>query len=188
MNFFRTNTNASSATIPSSASAARDLDMRSIYMNPEFYSASLVKGNFRQIVTLPKHMDLNEWVDYTWTDSRGRTVKLPAPQYVDYFMTWTQNILNDQSVFPTKSGTEFPPTFVTTIRQIHKQLVRVFVHMYSTHATRIEELSLQAHLNTLFAHVLCFGKEFDLIERKDLTALADFVALLDSVHSLGLVL
>ncbi|KAJ3083126.1 Maintenance of ploidy protein mob2 [Rhizoclosmatium hyalinum] len=193
-----------------------------VYLQQDFFSASLVKGNFRQICVLPKHMDWSHstphtaldffyytnlfyesiaefctvqdcptmsagaGVDYNWTDSRGKTVKLPAPQYVDYFMTYAQNILNDQTVFPTKSGAEFPRDFLATIRQIHKQLIRVFVHMYSTHVHQIQALGLQGHINTLFAHILCFGKEFDLIDKKDLVPVLDFVHELDGVHSLGL--
>jgi hypothetical protein len=31
-------------------------------------------------------------------------VHLPAPTYIDYVMTWVQNMLDDDNVFPTKSG------------------------------------------------------------------------------------
>ena len=32
-------------------------------------------------------------------------MQLPAPTYIDYVMTWVQNLLDDENVFPTKSGT-----------------------------------------------------------------------------------
>ncbi|KAI8836419.1 maintenance of ploidy protein mob2 [Chytriomyces cf. hyalinus JEL632] len=192
MNFF-------SASSPSNAAAR-------VYLQPDFVQASLVKGNFRQICALPKYMDLNEWlavnkfctvhncpnmsaganIEYSWTDSKGKSVKLPAPQYVDYFMTWTQSILNDQSVFPTKAGIEFPPNFLVTLKAIYKHIMRVFVHMYSSHVHQIQMLNLQSHLNTLFAHLLCFGREFDLLERKDLVSVQDFVSALDALYGLNL--
>lgn len=43
-------------------------------------------------------------VEYTWSDSLSKKVKLPAPQYIDYMTTSIQNVLNDESVFPTKAG------------------------------------------------------------------------------------
>lgn len=43
-------------------------------------------------------------LDYTWVDQSRKAVKLPAPTYIDYVMTWLQNMLDDDSVFPTKAG------------------------------------------------------------------------------------
>lgn len=41
---------------------------------------------------------------YTWTDQNQKKNKLPAPTYIDYVMTWAQNLINDENVFPTKAG------------------------------------------------------------------------------------
>lgn len=46
-------------------------------------------------------------VEYTWSDSLSKKVKLPAPQYIDYMTTSIQNVLNDESIFPTKAGRIF---------------------------------------------------------------------------------
>ncbi len=46
-------------------------------------------------------------LDYTWIDQNRRQVKLPAPTYIDYVMTWVQNMLDDEGVFPTKAGKLF---------------------------------------------------------------------------------
>ncbi len=43
-------------------------------------------------------------LNYTWINQDRRNVQLPAPTYVDYVMTWVQNLLDDENVFPTKSG------------------------------------------------------------------------------------
>ena len=48
-------------------------------------------------------INLNSY-EYTWTDSQKKNVKFAAPKYVDFVMTKIQNLLNDESVFPTKSG------------------------------------------------------------------------------------
>lgn len=44
-------------------------------------------------------------LNYTWINQDRKSVQLPAPTYIDYVMTWVQNLLDDENVFPTKSGT-----------------------------------------------------------------------------------
>lgn len=44
--------------------------------------------------------------EYHWAD--GQTVKKPikcsAPKYIDYLMTWVQDQLDDEALFPSKIG------------------------------------------------------------------------------------
>lgn len=44
--------------------------------------------------------------EYHWAD--GQTVKRPikcsAPKYIDYLMTWVQDQLDDEALFPSKIG------------------------------------------------------------------------------------
>ncbi|KAJ3093022.1 Maintenance of ploidy protein mob2 [Quaeritorhiza haematococci] len=117
--------------------------------------------------------------EYTWTDSQKRTMKIPAPQYIDYVMTWIQNTLDNEAVFPTKAGEDFPREFQQHCRAIFKQLFRVFAHIYYHHYDKILHLSAEGHLNTLFAHFVCFGKEFELIEKKELAPMAEFISELE---------
>lgn len=42
--------------------------------------------------------------EFAWTDSQKKLIKLPAPQYIDYVMSWIQNLLDDEAVFPTRTG------------------------------------------------------------------------------------
>src|SRR6267142_676695 len=44
-------------------------------------------------------------LNYTWINQDRKSVQLPAPTYIDYVMTWVQNLLDDENTFPTKSGT-----------------------------------------------------------------------------------
>ncbi|KAI8816831.1 Mob1/phocein [Fimicolochytrium jonesii] len=120
--------------------------------------------------------------EYTWTDGQKRTIKIPAPQYVDYVMTWIQNVLNDENVFPTKSGYEFPREFQNAVRTIFKQLFRIFAHIYHHHYDKILHVSAEGHLNTLFAHFISFAREFDLIDKKEIAPMADFIAELDQAQ------
>ncbi|KAJ3300078.1 MOB kinase activator 1B [Borealophlyctis nickersoniae] len=124
-------------------------------------------------------MNAGPSVEYTWTDSQRRSVKVPAPQYVDYVMTWIQNILNDENVFPTRGGADFPRDFQNAIRLIFKQLFRVFAHIYHNHFEKILHMSAEGHLNTLFAHFVCFAREFDLVDKKEMAPLAEFISELE---------
>lgn len=43
---------------------------------------------------------------YFWTDDHGRKLKCSAPLYFDYAMSYVQDLLTDEDVFPTKAGKE----------------------------------------------------------------------------------
>ncbi|KAG8944062.1 Maintenance of ploidy protein mob2 [Tulasnella sp. 424] len=107
-------------------------------------------------------------LDYTWIDSNRKQVKLPAPTYVDYVFTWVQNLLEDKTIFPTDSGRPFPPTFASTAKHIYRQLLRVFAHIFHSHYVHLLHLQSEPHFNSLFAHFLAFGKEYDLLDIKDI--------------------
>lgn len=50
---------------------------------------------------------------YVWTDDHGRKLKCSAPLYFDYAMSYIQELLTDEDVFPTKAG-ENRRSFVST--------------------------------------------------------------------------
>jgi len=112
-------------------------------------------------------MSAGPTLDYTWIDHNRKQVKLPAPTYIDYVMTWLQNLLDDEGTFPTKSGHEFPATFPSTTKHIYRQMLRVFAHIYHAHYRDILHLRSEPHFNSLFAHFLSFGREYELLEIKD---------------------
>ena len=41
-------------------------------------------------------------LDYTWIDANRKQVKLPAPTYIDYVMSWVQQTIDNGRDFPTK--------------------------------------------------------------------------------------
>ena len=70
---------------------------------------------------------------YMWLDEKGKKSKLSAPQYVDYVMTYVQKTVNDETLFPTKHGHEFPSNFDQILRRIQKLLFHVVAHIYHSH-------------------------------------------------------
>jgi len=110
---------------------------------------------------------------YLWTDERGKRSKVPAPQYIDYVMTYMQKTLNDESIFPTKQDRDFPTSFEVYARKIYRLLFHVLAHIYHMHFNEIVILDLHKHLNCIFAHLILFNQQFNLIESKELDALND---------------
>jgi len=106
-------------------------------------------------------------LQYTWMNQDRKHIHLPAPTYVDYVMTWVQNLLDDENTFPTKSGQDFPHTFPQTVKHVYRQLLRVFAHIYHAHYPQILHLRSEPHFNSLFAHFLAFGREYELLDVKD---------------------
>ncbi len=106
-------------------------------------------------------------LDYTWIDQNRKQVKLPAPQYIDYVMTWVGGLLSDEATFPTKASRDFPPTFLTTCKHIYKQLLRVFAHIYHAQFHHLVHLCCEGHFNSLFAHFIAFGSENRLFDYRD---------------------
>ena len=113
-----------------------------------------------------------------WLDEKGKKSKLSAPQYVDYVMTYVQKTVNDETLFPTKHGHEFPSNFDQILRRIQKLLFHVVAHIYHSHFREVSKskielnwkkkwilqivlLGLHAHLNSIFAHII----EFNLCHR-----------------------
>jgi len=112
-------------------------------------------------------MSAGATLNYTWINQDRKSVQLPAPTYIDYVMTWVQNPLDDDNTFPTKSGQDFPASFPSTIKHVYRQLLRVFAHIYHAHYPQILHLRSEPHFNSLFAHFLAFGREYELLDIKD---------------------
>jgi len=118
-------------------------------------------------------MSAGPMLNYTWYNQDRKNVNLPAPTYIDYVMTWVQELLDDENVFPTKSGQDYPQSFPATVKHIYRQLLRVFAHIYHAHYPQILHLRSEPHFNSLFAHFLAFGREYELLEVKDIKGAAN---------------
>ncbi|CAG8728333.1 15748_t:CDS:2, partial [Cetraspora pellucida] len=137
---------------------------RPLFLSPPFIDASLVDGSFKKIVVLPKYVDEDEWLAVN-----------------DYVMTWVQNLVNDENVFPTKAGREFPKEFSQIVRSIFKQCFRVFAHIYYQHYEQILHLREEKQFNSLFAHFISFAKEFNLLpDKKEIAPLEELITYMEN--------
>ncbi|KAK8727631.1 hypothetical protein OTU49_009660 [Cherax quadricarinatus] len=115
---------------------------------------------------------------YLWFDEKGKKTRVAAPQYVDYVMTFTQKTINDETIFPTKFENDFPVSFESIVKKIHRLLFHVLAHLYHSHFREMVLLNLHAHLNCIFAHFILFNDRFRLIDEKETEILHDLVVAL----------
>jgi MOB kinase activator 1 len=144
-----------------------------------FNQINLLYGSITEFCT-PKScpvMSAGPKYEYLWADGVKvkRPIKVSAPEYVDYLMTWVQEILDDENVFPSRVDVPFPKNFQTVVRNIFKRLFRVYAHIYYSHFQKIVTLGEEAHLNTCFKHFYYFIEEFNLVERKEMAPLQDLI-------------
>lgn len=115
---------------------------------------------------------------YTWTDEQGRKLKCSAPLYFDYAMSYIQDLLTDEDVFPTKAGSAFPNGFIFLVQKVFLLLFRTLAHIYWSHYRETLALGLQAHLNTLFSHLSMFSLQHGLLEPEDTQPMEDLITAL----------
>lgn len=115
--------------------------------------------------------------EYLWADNKTSKapLKVSASEYIEYLMTWVENQLNNENIFPSVIGVPFPKNFLETIKYIFKRLFRVYAHIYYTHFPQIVMLGCQFHLNTCFKHFIFFIEKFNLVEPKELAPLAELI-------------
>jgi len=149
-----------------------------------FNQINLLYGSITEFCT-PKScpvMSAGPKYEYLWADGKDikKPVKVSAPEYADYLMTWVQQQLEDESIFPVNDDTPFPKNFKAIVKNIFKRLFRIYAHIYYSHAQEIMDLGVEAHLNTAFKHFYLFIREFDLVEGKEMAPLQH---LIDKINS-----
>jgi MOB kinase activator 1 len=114
--------------------------------------------------------------EYQWSDtSIKKPIQVSAPEYIEFLIQWVKQQLDDETLFPSKTGLVFPKNFKSIVGQIFKRLFRVYAHVYHHHFTQIVALGQEPHLNTSLKHFVLFSKEFGLIEKQELMPLEDLI-------------
>jgi len=96
--------------------------------------------------------------EYRWADGVKITkpMRCSSPEYVDYVMTWVEDQINNEEIFPVQESAPFPSDFVEYVKNIFKRLFRVFAIIYHVHFPAIEKVDAAGHLNTVFKVCLYF--------------------------------
>ena len=144
-----------------------------------FNQINLLYGSITEFCTKEscKVMSAGAKYEYLWADGVKvkKPLKVSAPAYVDYLMTWIQSILDNEKMFPSRVEVPFPKHFQAVVKQIFKRLFRVYAHMYYSHFKKIVALGEEAHLNTCFKHFYYFIAEFKLVDKKELAPLQELI-------------
>lgn len=137
---------------------------------------------------------------YTWIDTKGNPINLPAPTYIKHIQTWVNGKIQDQSIFPTINfstapplqriadiqadpnhwlgkSSGFPQRFENEIKNVFKQMFRCYAHLYWQHWLTFWELSAHRELNTCFVHFMNVGRIYNLLSEKDIEPMAPLVDL-----------
>ena len=80
--------------------------------------------------------------EYHWADGKHvqKPIKCSAPKYIDYLMTWIQDQIDDEALFPSKIGVPFPRNFISIAKLILKRLFRIYAHVYHQHFKEVKGL------------------------------------------------
>ncbi|XP_051512095.1 MOB kinase activator 2-like isoform X1 [Myxocyprinus asiaticus] len=113
---------------------------------------------------------------YEWTDEQGKKLKCSAPLYIDYAMSYIQELLADERVFPTRAYSSFPPGFMFLIQKVFVMLFRTLAHLFSAHYQDAIVVELHPHLNTLFTHFITFSHTFRLLDPAETAPIDDLIA------------
>lgn len=91
---------------------------------------------------------------------------------MDFVMTWVEDQINNEEIFPIQESASFPDQFEELyVKNIMKRLFRVYAIMYHMHFHAIERVDAAGHLNTCFKHFVFFCIEFGLLDEKEIKAL-----------------
>ncbi|XP_014679453.1 PREDICTED: MOB kinase activator 2-like, partial [Priapulus caudatus] len=73
---------------------------------------------------------------------------------------------------------QFPTSFESIVKKIHRLLFHVLAHLYHAHFTEVVLLTLHMYLNFIYLHFMLFNAEFHLIDEKETETLDDLLQLL----------
>lgn len=92
-------------------------------------------------------------------------------------MTWAQDQLDDDTLFPSKIGVLFPKNSMSAAKTMLTRLFRVCALVYHQHFDSGMQLQEEAHRNTSFKHFISFVQEFNLMDRRELAPLQELRSL-----------
>ena len=142
----------------------------------DFYNeTSMLYSTIMDKCSCPK-MSAGKKYEYLWADTKTKKPqKVSAPKYVDLLMTWIEDQLNDEKIFPTRVDCAFPEGFKKIVQKIMQRLFRVYAHIYHEHFRDILALNAPAHLNSALKRFVLFCYEFSLLKPRDTAPLKDLI-------------
>uniref|UniRef100_A0A3Q4GJF6 MOB kinase activator 2a n=1 Tax=Neolamprologus brichardi TaxID=32507 RepID=A0A3Q4GJF6_NEOBR len=177
------------------------------YLEPEFTKVRVVDFDLKELVVLPREIDLNEWLASNTTtffnliNLQYSTISefctgeicqaMTACNTAGFFLDEeTKQVIFHEPIVTCvsfsyycfclflASGKEFPNSFESLVKKICRYLFHVLAHLYWAHFKETVALELQGHLNTLYAHFIVFVREFNLVDPKETCIMDDLSEIL----------
>uniref|UniRef100_A0AAF5DLB1 EB domain-containing protein n=1 Tax=Strongyloides stercoralis TaxID=6248 RepID=A0AAF5DLB1_STRER len=117
-----------------------------------------------------------------WLDERGKRYVYTAPNYIDTVMSFCEKSRNDEGLFPTKHGNDFPPFYKQHCKKMMKLLWHCCGHLYCKHWDDLVSLNLGSQCSIIFAHITFLAREFNLLDNNDLSAIQHIVNLIRPMY------
>jgi len=112
-----------------------------------------------------------------FVDERGKRHQYSAMQYIDSVMTFCERSRKNESLFPTKFGSNFLPDFEQHCRRMLRLLWHCCGHLYSKHWDHLAALNLRPQFGLVLAHITRIAKIFTLMDSKELMLLTKTLGL-----------
>lgn len=137
------------------------------------------KGVDKQPLRVGKH-------EFAWQDENNpkyvQPQKIPAIEYMEELLYWTNNQLNDEAFCPTTPGAAFPKDFNAGIEKIFRRFFRVYAHIYHNHYKEMEQMEAVEHLNHVFKKFAIFCKMNKSLPDQEIEPLKDLVGMMVAEH------
>lgn len=144
-----------------------------------FNAASMIYGTCQEFCTKETCETMSAGrAEYLWKDGvkYKKPTRMTAPVYIETLLSWVDEQISNPALFPVDENAKFPRNFLSVVKNIYKRLFRLYAHIYYSHHEKIRSIGANAHLNTCFKHFVYFILEFNLVEKKDMAPLENFIA------------
>nr|XP_035964717.1 MOB kinase activator 1B isoform X2 [Halichoerus grypus] len=94
--------------------------------------------------------------EYHWADGTNikKPIKCSAPKYIDYLMTWVQDQLDDETLFPSKIGNYI----FFQVEIVHIKIIRMILPSQTSYnLCFLKNIRICSSINRqLFDYIVCF--------------------------------
>jgi len=120
-----------------------------------------------------------------WVDERGKRHPYSAGQYIDCVMSYCEQMSKNEDLFPTKHGCQFSAELTTHCRRVLRLLWHCAGHLFTAHWDALETLQLRSQCGLVLAHLHRLAIAHQLLDSKELAALAHTVQLVRPATNTG---
>ncbi|EAY06083.1 Mob1/phocein family protein [Trichomonas vaginalis G3] len=112
---------------------------------------------------------------YQKINTKDKPITLCAREYICRVMEETEEIIENESIFPPDTDVPFPKNFIEIVSKVFRRLFRIYAHLYHHHLDDIQKCQIQEQVNRSFRYFIFFAQEFELIPQEQLAPLESII-------------